>query len=138
MISQTPDAGKRTIAAAVVTYNGKVLLVRRRISEGTLSWQFPAGAIEPGESSAEAAVRETAEEAGLVVSATSVLGERVHPATGRSMVYVACDVISGEATAADAEEIAEVAWSSWMNLAVRVPGGVYGPVQRYLDATLTH
>ncbi len=125
MISQTPDAGKRTIAAAVVTYNGKVLLVRRRISEGTLSWQFPAGAIEPGESSAEAAVRETAEEAGLVVSATSVLGERVHPATGRSMGYVACDV-------------AEVAWSSWMNLAVRVPGGVYGPVQRYLDATLTH
>ncbi len=79
MISQTPDAGKRTIAAAVVTYNGKVLLVRRRISEGTLSWQFPAGAIEPGESSAEAAVRETAEEAGLVVSATSVLGERVQP-----------------------------------------------------------
>ncbi|SHM26566.1 8-oxo-dGTP diphosphatase [Streptomyces yunnanensis] len=35
-------------------------MVRRRVKEGQLSWQFSAGEIEPGESAEEAAVRETA------------------------------------------------------------------------------
>ncbi|MGH8833985.1 MAG: NUDIX hydrolase [Actinomycetes bacterium] len=33
-------------------------MVRRRIKEGELSWQFPAGAIEPDESDEDAAARE--------------------------------------------------------------------------------
>jgi 8-oxo-dGTP diphosphatase len=132
------DAAKPTIAAAVVTHNGAVLLVRRRVPEGALSWQFPAGGVEPGESPAEAAVRETAEETGVVVSAAGILGERIHPATRRSMIYVACGVTSGQATVADPEEIAEVAWSSLIGLRVLVPGGVYEPVQRYLETVLAH
>jgi 8-oxo-dGTP diphosphatase len=85
------------IAAAVVVHDGKLLLVRRRVAEGALSWQFPAGAVEQGETFEEAAVREAAEEAGLNVQAVQVLGERVHPSTGRLLGYVACDVVSGEA-----------------------------------------
>jgi 8-oxo-dGTP diphosphatase len=45
------------IGAAVVTHGGQVLLIRRAVPEGTLSWQFPAGKIEPGESTEDAAVR---------------------------------------------------------------------------------
>lgn len=30
------------IAAAIVVHEGRVLMVRRRVSEGQLSWQFPA------------------------------------------------------------------------------------------------
>ena len=37
------------IAAAIVVHEGRVLMVRRRVSEGQLSWQFPAGEVEPGE-----------------------------------------------------------------------------------------
>ncbi len=49
------------------------------MSEGAPSWQLPAGAVEAGESSQQAAVRETLEETGLVVASTQILGERVHP-----------------------------------------------------------
>jgi hypothetical protein len=54
------------IAAAVIVRDGRVLLVRRRVAEGSLSWQFPAGKIEPGETAQEAAVREAREEAAVV------------------------------------------------------------------------
>lgn len=53
------------IAAAIVVHDGRVLMVRRRVSEGQLSWQFPAGEVEPGEAREDAAVRETQEETGL-------------------------------------------------------------------------
>ena len=46
------------IAAAVIVSKGTVLLIRRRTAEGQLSWQFPAGMVEPGETPADAAVRE--------------------------------------------------------------------------------
>jgi ADP-ribose pyrophosphatase YjhB (NUDIX family) len=46
------------IAAAIIVRDGKVLLVRRRVREGTLSWQFPAGAIEADETPGQAAIRE--------------------------------------------------------------------------------
>jgi 8-oxo-dGTP diphosphatase len=98
------------IAAAVVVADGRVLLIRRRVEEGALSWQFPAGKVEPGESSAEAAVREALEETGLVARAVASLGERVHPATGHTMLYTACVPVAGAAPVAAEREVAEVAW----------------------------
>src|SRR5690606_39407769 len=88
---------KPGISAAIIVADGKVLMVRRRVSEGELMWQFPAGAIEPGEGAEEAAVREAGEETGLTVKAVRLLGERVHPKTGRAMSYTACEVVEGEA-----------------------------------------
>ncbi|PJN13987.1 hypothetical protein CG724_36855 [Streptomyces sp. CB02120-2] len=69
-----------------------MLLVRRRVAEGRLSWQFPAGKVEAGERGQAAAVWETKEETGLDVTAVTLLGERVHPITGRLMSYAACAV----------------------------------------------
>ncbi len=39
------------ISAGIITQNGAVLLVQRKVKEGSLSWQFPAGEVEPGEPS---------------------------------------------------------------------------------------
>lgn len=75
MTQQTTDE-RPGIAAAIVVHEGRVLMVRRRVSEGQLSWQFPASEVEPGEAREAAAVRETQEETGLTVEAIQLLGER--------------------------------------------------------------
>ncbi|MFJ8473106.1 NUDIX hydrolase [Kitasatospora sp. NPDC094011] len=113
------------------------LMVRRRVSEGQLSWQFPAGEIEAGESPEEAAVRETAEETGLEVAAVKLLGERVHPKTGRLMSYTAGEVVSATAEVVDTDELDALAWATHAEIPEYVPYGLFEPVQEYLNAALT-
>lgn len=125
------------VAAAVIVVSGRLLLVRRRVSEGDLLWQMPAGKVEPGETGEHAAVRETLEEAGLEVCAIKNLGERTHPATGRRMIYIVCGVLAGEAHVADPDELAEVEWCDRARVDELVRFPFYGPVQEYLDSTLT-
>ncbi|MFB7907829.1 NUDIX hydrolase [Kitasatospora sp. NPDC056076] len=125
------------IAAAIVVHEGRVLMVRRRVSEGQLSWQFPAGEIEAGESPEEAAVRETAEEAGLGVAVVGFLGERVHPKTGRLMSYAACEVVGGTAAVVDTDELDAFTWVALAEIPEYVPYGLFEPVQAYLDIALT-
>lgn len=135
-MTKPPREEQPAIAAAVIVQGDRVLLVRRRMKEGVLSWQFPAGAVELGETAEEAAVRETAEEVGLVVAPDQVLGERIHPATGRRMIYVTCSPVSGDAEVIDTDEIAELAWSAHEQLGEYVPYGLFEPVQEYLDKVL--
>ncbi|MFE9064887.1 NUDIX hydrolase [Streptomyces violaceusniger] len=136
MASEETD-DRPNVAAAVVVHEGRVLLIRRRVSEGSLRWQFPAGVVEPGEAATEAAVREALEESGLTVAAAQHLGERVHPATGCTISYTACYVLAGEAHAASPREVAEVAWVARRELAEYVPDGVHGPVHAYLNKVLS-
>lgn len=131
-----PAVQQLTAAIAVVRRDSEVLIVQRRSDDDLFSWQFPAGEVETGERSEDAAVRETHEETGLTVKAVRVLGERVHPNTGRTMVYVACEHLDGAAYVADPEELAEVAWCAYQQLPELVPYGLFGPVQAYLDQTL--
>lgn len=136
MTTQTP--GERPgIAAVIVVQDRGVLMVRRRVAEGQLSWQFPAGEVEAGETSEQAAVRETREEVGMSVNAVKVLGERVHPKTGRRILYVACSVEAGTAYVADDDELAEVAWVRLAEIPEYVPYGLFDPVQRHLDDALS-
>ncbi|MFF4367782.1 NUDIX hydrolase [Streptomyces sp. NPDC001594] len=137
-MEQQNAEGRPAIAAAVVVHEGRVLMVRRRISEGRLSWQFPAGAVEPGEAREEAAVRETLEETGLAVKALKLLGERVHPDTGRLMSYTACEVSGGHAHVADTDELAELAWVARADISEYVPYRLFEPVQEHLDVVLEH
>ncbi|MGH3313493.1 MAG: NUDIX hydrolase [Streptomyces sp.] len=125
------------IAAAIVVHEGRVLMVRRRVSEGPLSWQFPAGEVESGEVREDAAVRETKEETGLEVTAVKSLGERIHPATGRLMSYTACEVVGGSAHVADTDELAELAWVTLAAIPQYVPYGLFDPVQQHLDSMLS-
>jgi 8-oxo-dGTP diphosphatase len=133
---QAPSDARPPIASAIITHDSKVLLVRRRVKEGSLSWQFPGGQIEEGESAGEAAVREVREETGLSVAESKVLGERIHPNTGRLMIYVACEVTAGEASVIDDDELDSVAWVRRTDLTEYVPYGFYEPVQAHLDNML--
>jgi 8-oxo-dGTP diphosphatase len=122
----TPDP---LVAVAVVTSSRGVLLGRRR--DGSPPWAFPGGKAEPGETPAEAAVREAAEETGLAVTATGEIGRRVHPATGRLVVYVAA-VPADDAEARAGEELTEVRWVTPEEADELAAGTIYEPVRRYL------
>lgn len=124
------------VSMAIIVRDGAVLMIQRRQKEGELLWAFVGGAVEDGETPEEAAVREVAEEVGLTVKAERVLGERVHPKTGRAMVYVACAVVDGEPVVLDADEVAEVAWVKHDQIPAHVPYGLFEPVQAYLDGAL--
>lgn len=56
---------------------GRLLLVRRADSG---AWEFPGGRVDVGESARDAAVRETAEESGVLVRITGVAGLFTDPA----------------------------------------------------------
>ncbi|MEV7034580.1 NUDIX hydrolase [Streptomyces sp. NPDC093272] len=127
---------KPPVSVAIIVDGGKVLMARRRAAEGEISWVFPGGAIEAGESPEEAAVREVDEETGLKVEAIRALGDRVHPKSGVPMHYVAVRLVGGEARVADDEELDAVAWVAHGEIADYVPYGLFGPVQKYLDGAL--
>jgi len=127
---------KPAVSMAIITRGDRVLMIQRRQREGRLSWAFPGGGIEAGESPEQAAVREVAEETALEVKAVRVLGARIHPDTGADMTYVACEAVAGEARVEDAEELAEVAWIGLAEIPEYVPWGLFPPVQEYLESTL--
>jgi len=127
-------SGVRPVVAAIVTSPAGVLIARR--NDGRPAWTFIAGQIEPGESPADAAVREVQEEAGLRVRAGSVIGQRVHPGTGRAMVYVAALPARGtDIRVGDAQELAEVRWATVAEADELMAGLIYEPVRAYLRRT---
>ena len=73
-------------AVVVVRRDDQFLLVQER-KHGQL-WYVPAGRVEPGESVASAAVRETLEEAGIEVRLTGVLRVEHTPLPGAARVRV--------------------------------------------------
>jgi 8-oxo-dGTP diphosphatase len=58
---------------AVVVRQGRVLLVKRGCNPNKGLWGFPGGLVELGETAAEAAIRELAEETGIAAEAGGVL-----------------------------------------------------------------
>ena len=126
---------QRPVVAAIVTSFTGVLIARR--NDGEPPWTFIGGKVEPGESPAEAAVREVREETGLQVHAGEEIGRRVHPRTGRAMVYVAARPTDGTGAVVRAtDELAEVRWVSLAEADELMNGQIFEPVRQYLQQTL--
>lgn len=119
------------VVAAIVTCARGVLVGKRH--DGKPPWTFIAGEIEPGESLADAAIREVKEETGLrVVAAEREIARRVHPKTGRTMIYLACSPTGNtDVFVGDKDELAEVRWASLAEAEELLPG-LFEPVHRYL------
>ncbi len=124
------------VVAAIVTSEHGVLLGRR--NDGKPPWTFIAGEVEPGESPADAGVREVKEETGLLVAAGQELGRRVHTATGRTMIYMAARPTHGtDIFVGDRDELAEVRWITLTEAEqLMQPYGMFGPVRDYLAKML--
>jgi 8-oxo-dGTP diphosphatase len=65
----------RCVGAIVHDAGGRLLVVRRGRPPGEGLWSLPGGRVEPGESDAEAVVRELSEETGLRVEPGSLIGQ---------------------------------------------------------------
>jgi 8-oxo-dGTP diphosphatase len=123
------------IVAAIVTSRLGVLVARR--NDGKPPWTFIAGEIEPGEDPADAAVREVKEETGLRIRTTGVIGRRVHPQTGREIVYLAARPTHGtKAFVGDEQELAEVRWVDLAQADELMGGTIFEPVRSYMQETL--
>lgn len=123
------------VITAIITSKLGVLVGRR--NDGKPPWTFIAGENEPMESPADTIVREAKEETGLQVAAGEILGERVHPKTGRHMVYVAARPTRGtDVFVGDEEELAEVRWVTLAEADELLPG-MFEPVREHLAATIS-
>jgi 8-oxo-dGTP diphosphatase len=63
---------------------GRLLLIKRGHAPGAGLWSLPGGRIEPGETDAEALVREMREETGLTVQPGPLIGRVRRPSQGPS------------------------------------------------------
>ena len=92
------------VGAVVRDCDGRLLLVRRANDPGRGLWSVPGGRVEPGESAAEAVVREVAEETALPVVVVGLAGvvERAAPDGG---VYVIEDHVAQLVPGADPADL---------------------------------
>jgi 8-oxo-dGTP diphosphatase len=68
------------VGAVIKDDRGRLLLIKRGHAPGAGLWSLPGGRIEPGETDAEALVREMLEETGLVVEVRQLIGTVRRPA----------------------------------------------------------
>lgn len=123
------------VAVAIVTSRQGVLAGRR--NDGKPPWTFIAGKCETGESPADAIVREVKEETGLLIKPGVTIGERIHPKTGKHLVYVAATPAtrSRDVFVGDEEELAEVRWLTLADADDLMPD-MFAPVRDHLGRVL--
>lgn len=101
----------RCVGAIVHDAEGRLLVIRRGRPPGEGRWSLPGGRVEPGESDAQAVVRELAEETGLRVEPGRLAGSVERPGPGGVTYDIhdyAAIVTGGELSAGD--DAAEARW----------------------------
>jgi 8-oxo-dGTP diphosphatase len=80
----------KLVAAAVIISNGKVLLARRKQGDSHQGfWEFPGGAVEPGETLEECLARELMEELGVAAVIGEEIARNAHRSSRGAMDLVA-------------------------------------------------
>ena len=98
--------GLKVAAGTVAVHEGRIVLVRRGVPPGEGLWSFPCGYAEVSETLEVCAVRETAEETGLEVRLTGLLGAYSYPpevddVSRVAVLAYAAEVVGGTPAAGD-------------------------------------
>jgi 8-oxo-dGTP diphosphatase len=99
------------VGAVIKDDRGRLLLIKRGHAPGSGLWSLPGGRIEPGETDAEALVREMREETGLAVQTGRLIGTVRRPGLGGDVLDIrdyAATVTGGTLRAGD--DAAEARW----------------------------
>ena len=99
------------VGAIIRDAAGRLLLIRRGHEPEAGSWSLPGGRVEPGESDAQALVREMREETGLIVRPGPLVGAVERPGPGGSVLEIrdyAATVTGGTLAAGD--DAADARW----------------------------
>ena len=99
------------VGAIVRDGAGRLLLIKRGHDPEAGCWSLPGGRIEPGETDAQALVREMREETGLTVLPGPLLGAVERPGPGGSIIDIrdyAATVTGGTLAAGD--DAADARW----------------------------
>ncbi len=111
ILSGVSGFGIPCVGAVVTQGHGRLLLIKRGHEPGAGLWSLPGGRIEPGETDAEALVREMLEETGLTVEPGRLLGRVQRPGLGNTVLDIrdyAATVTGGTLRAAD--DAADARW----------------------------
>ena len=90
---------------------GRLLMIKRGHEPGAGLWSIPGGRIEPGETDAEALVREMLEETGLAVEVGPLIGSVRRPGLDGAVIDIrdyAATVAGG--TLCPADDAADARW----------------------------
>ena len=86
----------KLVAAAIIISKGKVLLARRKQGDSHQGfWEFPGGAVEPGETLEECLSRELKEELGVAATVAEVIARNEHRSARGAMDLVALRALIG-------------------------------------------
>jgi ADP-ribose pyrophosphatase YjhB (NUDIX family) len=99
------------VGAIVTDSQGRLLMIKRGHEPGAGLWSIPGGRIEPGETDAEAVVREMIEETGLAVEVGRLIGRVQRPGLNGAVIDIrdyAATVIGGTLHAGD--DAADARW----------------------------
>ena len=105
------------VGAVITDEQGRLLLIKRGHEPGAGLWSLPGGRIEPGETDAEALVREMREETGLEVEPGPLLGAVRRPAGNDDVIDIrdyAATVTGG--TLIPGDDAADARWVSAADL----------------------
>jgi 8-oxo-dGTP diphosphatase len=76
------------VGAVVTDGQGRLLMIKRGHEPGAGLWSIPGGRIEPGETGADALVREMLEETGLTVQVGRLLGRVRRPGLDGAVIDI--------------------------------------------------